>query len=97
MAPYIYWHGISEYWYEEIYEKYGFVINEMERCGNYFDFLTDKIILSRYRAKFYGKKMNLLESFILFCASLVLKKYSRRTDGSETYVTDNVMIVAVKK
>lgn len=97
MALYIFWHGFSEYWYKEIYDRYAFEIKKMERCGNYFDYLTDKIILPRYQAEFYGRKMNLFESFILFCASFVMRKYSKRTKGSETFVTDNVMIVAVKK
>lgn len=97
MMPYIYWTGISEFWYRSVYEKYGFQILKLEKCGNYFDYLTDKCILSREYTKFYGKKMNLFDSFIMFCASLVMKKYAKKTTGSEQYGADNVMIVAVKK
>lgn len=97
MAPYIFWHGISEYWYKEIYKKYGFEIKEMKRCGNYFDYMTEQMIQSRYQAQFYGKKINLFDSFILFCSSLVMRKYSKKTHGSETFVTDNIMVVAVKE
>ncbi len=97
MAPYIFWHGISEYWYKEIYKKYGFEIKEMKRCGNYFDYMTEQIIQSRYQAQFYGQRMNLLDSLILFCASLVMKKYSKKTHSSDLYVTDDIMVVAVKE
>lgn len=97
MVPYIFWTGISEYWYRDILKKYGFKIIQLKKNGNYFDYLTDKCILSREHAKYYGKKMNLFDSFIMFCASLVLKKYARRTQGSEQYVADKVMVIAVKE
>lgn len=99
MAPYFFYNGLSEYWYKEMMEKYGFSIVEMEKNGNCFERIAELILGARVFVNFYGQgkeKMNNVERILMLLAARICIKYSKRTIGSENYVTDSIMLIAQK-
>jgi ubiquinone/menaquinone biosynthesis C-methylase UbiE len=42
-APYFYSSGYSEYWYRKVLEDHGFRIIELEKNGNYFEYIAQEV------------------------------------------------------
>jgi len=98
-APYYFCNGFSEYWYKKILEENGFQIIEIQKNGNYFDFLHQEIIRVGMMAKTYCNASNPLVFFIRIIGLLqilVLKYLSRRSTWSEDILNFWIHILAKK-
>ena len=99
MAPFHFYYGISEFWYRGVLDEYGYDIVELKRNGNTFDKITELCCDMNSFVRFYNRKkgLNVFENLIIHLAALITHKYAKKTEGSEYYYTNEIMILARKK
>lgn len=82
-APYHFYSGFNSYWYKSCLEENGFVIDEIERNGNYYDWMRQELVRMRKIARKYSHRgMGLLYYVFLPCIILRLKYLSKNDNGS---------------
>ncbi len=97
MAPYHFCTGFNRYWYEEILEKYGYIVEEIEYNGNYYSYMIQELHRIPYILREYsGKKsviINILCNFLASC----LKKYDDKHNSSNEILCFGLHVRAIKK
>lgn len=96
MMPFFFYNGLSEFWYKEILEKYGFVIESIDKNGNYFDVIKERVLSARVISEMYGKKMGVFSRVIGLFEGMILNYYSKKTRNSGNYICSEHMIIAKK-
>lgn len=99
MAPYYYVNGYSKYWYEKFLKETGFMIEELQYNGNYFEYLAQEIRrIPDIEKKYTG--LNISNKFIARAAVRIilklLEKLSKNNNSSEKLLCFGLHILAVK-
>ncbi len=82
-APFHFVSGFNSYWYEKHLPAYGFHIIELEKNGNYFEFLAQEVRrIDGVANKYTNCKANLLERWIEKQLLRRLNRLSRQDTGS---------------
>jgi ubiquinone/menaquinone biosynthesis C-methylase UbiE len=96
-APYHFSTGFNSYFYETHLQAYGFEIIELQRNGNFFEYLAQEIhylpgIASKYANSFPRKWERLALKVVLN----MLQNYSAQDKASEEVLCFGIHVVAVK-
>ncbi len=97
MAPYFYYNGFSEFWYQEHLRDYGFSILEFTRNGDYFKYLSQELFRVEEMAErycHYGLNEEELRR-ITDCMEIMMR-LSEMDMGSNEALCFGNMIVAEK-
>jgi len=96
-APYYYYSGFSKYFYEYHLNKNGFMIEEVIKNGNFFEFLAQEIRRVKYISKktaFFWKVISFISSFPI----LVLLQYlSKKVSSTDEFLYFGTFIRARRK
>ncbi len=97
-APFHFSAGFNSYWYEKHLPEYGFKILELEKNGNYFEYLAQEIRRIDWVAnKYTNCKANLFEHWIVKSLLKRLEKLSRRDTGSNEILYFGCHVLAIKE
>lgn len=97
-APYHFASGFNEYWYREQLDNYGFKILQLEKNGNYFEYMAQEIrriesIAEKYSKSSLGKLDKMAVNRLLGC----LEKFSSLDKGSSELLYFGCHVLAEKK
>lgn len=82
-APYHFSSGFNSYWYETHLAEYGFEKIEIEKNGNYFEYLAQEVRRIHSVSKRYsGSRPNLLELLNIHFLKRTLQRLSNKDKGS---------------
>ncbi len=99
-SPYYFCNGFSEYWYKTILSKYDFEILELEKNGNYFNYLEQEVARLPLMAKKYSRSGYFIFAILGFFSLLqifLLKYLSKRDTWSNEMLYFGTHIIAIKK
>lgn len=97
MAPYFYYNGFSEFWYQDNLKECGFQIVELVRNGNFFKYLCQELQRVEYMAKRYcTEQLDMEEIGALLKSVEILKCLSEKDNGSSEMLCFGNMLVAEK-
>lgn len=97
-APYHYSTGFNRYFYDHFLEKFGFKILEMERNGNFFEYIAQELLRLNNTAKKYSDSaLNLVEKAMIFGLITTLKRFGEKDRGSNELLCFGYHIHAVKR
>ncbi len=95
MAPYYYANGFGRYWYEESLKKFGFQIDEMERRGNFYQWLAQEINrLPEIAQRYSHYDMNRDDRKALTDSLKLLHRLSQTDTGSDEVLCFGYMLAA---
>jgi len=98
MSPFHFCTGFNRYFYEKHLPEYGLKISELEKNGNFFEFLAQEIWRIRYMAKRYAAKSpNPLEMFAMMIMLNMLGRFSRADTGSNEILCYGYHVLARKE
>jgi ubiquinone/menaquinone biosynthesis C-methylase UbiE len=97
-APYHFSTGFNSYFYETHLSIYGFEIIEIERNGNFFEYLAQEIRrIPSMSKKFSNASPTNLERFAIKVVLHMLQRFSKQDTGSEEMLSFGLHIIAIKK
>jgi ubiquinone/menaquinone biosynthesis C-methylase UbiE len=97
-APYHFASGYTKYWYEKWLPEYEFMIDEIVRNGNYFEYLAQEVRRIPGVAEQYGnRKESLFGKMIRFGMLVLLHRLSHTDTGSGEMLCYGLQVRAHKK
>lgn len=97
-SPYHFYSGFNRYFYEKHLIQNNFRIIELERNGNFFEYVGQEIRRIRKMAKRYtGKRMNPFELFAAMVILNMLGRFSKKDEGSNEMLCYGYHILARKE
>ncbi|EKE06671.1 MAG: Methyltransferase type 11 [uncultured bacterium] len=99
-SPYYYANGYSKYWYEKILDEYGFVIDEIEFNGNFFEYMAQGIRYIDYVSSNYSSfnmSRNYFYKIVRQFMLRTLDKLSKKSKNSEELLCFGLHVFATKK
>jgi len=98
MSPFHFYAGFNRYFYEKHLPEQGFEIVEIEKNGNYFEFIAQEIWRIKYMANRYaGKSPNPLEMFAMMIMLRMLGRFSKADTGSSEILCYGYHVLARKQ
>lgn len=96
-SPYHFSTGFNRYWYEEHLGNNGFQIIEMQRNGNFFEYLSQEVRRIPEVAKNYtSTSLGFVDSLILRRSLRLLERLSNDDKGSEELLCFGYQVLAKK-
>lgn len=96
-APYHFYSGFNTYFYEKHLIENGFRIVEIQKNGDYFEYLAQEIIRLPAMAKRYSQSRLIIWHYlIMFMLLKILKKLSKNNRGSQEVLYFGCHILAEK-
>jgi ubiquinone/menaquinone biosynthesis C-methylase UbiE len=97
-APYHFASGFNRYFYEKHLPANGFVIDELQLNGNYFEYIAqENRRIKSIAAKYANRKLNLVEKAIIHLNLYILQRLSKRDTGSSELLCYGIQVFARKK
>ncbi len=97
MAPYFFYNGFSEFWYQEYLKESGFKIIEFVKNGNFFKYLCQELKRIEYMADRYCAEQLQPEEVSTLLKSIdILMHLSQKDNGSDEVLCFGNMMVAEK-
>ncbi len=97
-APYHFATGFSSFFYEKHLEANDFMIEELEKSGNYFEFLgQENRRIKSIALKYANHKINFLEKVIIHLNLYILQRLSKKDKGSSELLCYGIHVFARKK
>jgi ubiquinone/menaquinone biosynthesis C-methylase UbiE len=97
-APYHFASGLSRFFYEKHLPENGFVINDLNLNGNFFEYVAqENRRIKRIADKYAGRKLNFIEKIIIHLNLYILQRLSKRDKGSSELLCYGVHVFAIKK
>ncbi len=97
MAPYFYYNGFSEYWYQEHLGGHGFVIKEFARCGSYFKYMCQELFRVEDMAeKYCSTRLEADEIETIIKSMEIMNRLAGKDGGSDETLRFGSMLVAEK-
>ncbi len=97
MAPFFFYNGFSEYWYEKHLTDNGFAIKELVSNGNYFKYMCQELFRTANMAERYcGVKLNPEEINTIINSMEIMMRLSEKDSGSDETLCFGKMLVAEK-
>jgi SAM-dependent methyltransferase len=97
-APFHFYTGFNRYFYEKHLPEQGFKIVELEKNGNFFEYLAQEVWRIRHMAKRYAAKCpNPLEMFAMLIMLKMLGRFSRVDTGSNEILCYGYHVLARKE
>jgi ubiquinone/menaquinone biosynthesis C-methylase UbiE len=97
-APYHFASGLSRFFYEKHLPENGFVINDLNLNGNFFEYVAqENRRIKRIADKYTGRKLNFIEKIIIHLNLYILQRLSKRDKGSSELLCYGVHVFAIKK
>lgn len=94
MAPYHFCTGFNKYWYKDNLEKYGCIIEECKRSGNYYASLRQEVLRIPTVMKKYGNKNSLLVRLKCYWFARFLNQLTVKGDKAGELLCFQYLIVA---
>lgn len=97
-APYHFASGFNTFYYEHHLELLGFEIVDMQRNGNYFEYIAQELRRIKSMSKRYGtKKMTWLDRLMVHLPLITLQKLSKGDTNSDEVLCYGLHVFARKK
>lgn len=97
-APYHYYSGFNSYFYEEILGQNGFIIDKIERNGNFFDWIRQELArLPQMTKRYTGRGIGPFYYIFMVLFALKLKLISAKDRGSGEVLCFGYQIIAHKE
>lgn len=97
-APYHFATGFNRFFYEKHLETNDFMIEELEKSGNYFEFLgQENRRIKSIALKYTNHKINFFEKVIIHLNLYILQRLSRKDKGSSELLCYGIHVFARKK
>ncbi len=97
MAPYFYYNGFSEYWYQKNLEENGFRIKEFMHNGNYFKYISQELFRVNMMAERYCNAGLSSEEMETIIKSMdIMARLSNEDNGSNETLCFGNMVMAEK-
>jgi ubiquinone/menaquinone biosynthesis C-methylase UbiE len=97
-APYHFATGLSRFFYEHHLAELGFLINDLQLNGNYFEFLAqENRRIKRMALQYSDIKLSLLDKIITHLNLALLQRLSKKDKGSSELLCYGIHIFARKK
>ena len=97
MAPYFFYNGFSDYWYEEHLKQSGFKIVDKVNYGSFFKYLQQEVLRLNEVCERYSKSaMTSEELDTVWQVMKILSKYADSDTGSDELLRFGTMIMAEK-
>ena len=97
-APYHYSTGFNSYFYEHHLKKLGFQLQEMERNGNFFEFLAQEIHrVPLIAQKYTSQNTSRWERFAMKIVLKMLERFSKHDTSSNEVLCFGYHVIAIKK
>lgn len=97
-APYHFYTGYNRYFYEKHLPENGFKILDLQKNGNYFEYLAQEVWRIPEMAKRYTDgHPNFFESLVMKLHLCMLKRFSKKDKGSNEVLNFGYHVFAVKK
>lgn len=97
-SPFHFYTGFNRYFYEKHLPEQGFKIVELEKNGNFFEFIAQEVRRIKYMAKRYAaKRPNPLEMFATLIMLKMLGRFSRLDTGSSEILCYGYHVLARKE
>ncbi len=97
-SPFHFCTGFNRYFYEKHLPEHGFQIIELERNGNFFEYLAQEVWRINSMAKRYAaKRPNPLELFAMMIMLKMLGRFSRADTGSNEMLCYGYHVLARKE
>ena len=96
-SPYHYSTGFNSYFYEIHLPDYGFEIVELQKNGNFFEYIAQEVRrIPNVSNKFSNSSPNNLEILAMEILLNMLQKFSSKDKGSEELLNHGLHIIAIK-
>jgi len=96
-SPHHYTTGFNSYFYEMHLPNYGFEIVELQRNGNFFEYVAQEVRrIPNVSNKFSNSSPNKLERLAIEILLNMLQKFSSKDKGSEELLNHGLHIIAIK-
>ncbi len=97
LAPYHFYSGFNSYFYERHLKDNGFAILEMERNGNYFEYLAQELLrLKEVTERYCTRRISIFSLGVLAWILFMLKRLSRTDRGSSELLCYGIHVFAQK-
>lgn len=97
-APFHFYSGFNRYFYEEHLRSLGFEIIDLQRNGNFFEFVAQEVRRIKFVADKYSKTgVNLFERVVIQLMLVILSKYTAKDRGSAELLNFGYHVKALKK
>lgn len=97
MAPFFFYNGFSEYWYDVHLKDYGFENILIKRYGNFFAWLQQELVrLNEMGERYSYGGMSSEDLKTIFDAIQILRGFSERDRGSDETLCFGMMVEATK-
>jgi ubiquinone/menaquinone biosynthesis C-methylase UbiE len=96
-APYHFASGFNRFFYEKHLPENGFVIDDLQMNGNYFEYLAqENRRIKRVAMQYAGKKINLLDKIFIHGVLWTLERLSKKGNSSSELLSYGVHVFAKK-
>jgi len=96
-APYHFASGFNRYFYEKHLPDNGFVIEDLQMNGNYFEYLAqENRRIKRVAMQYAGKKINILDKIFIHGVLWTLQRLSKKGNRSSELLSYGVHVFARK-
>ncbi|TMI97236.1 MAG: class I SAM-dependent methyltransferase [Bacteroidetes bacterium] len=97
-APYHFASGLSKFFYEKHLPENGFIIEDLQLNGNFFEFVAQETRRIKIVAEKYAdKKINIFQKIIIHLNLLLLQNLSKKDKGSSELLCYGIHVFARKK
>ncbi|HEX9007037.1 MAG TPA: methyltransferase domain-containing protein [Bacteroidota bacterium] len=97
-APFHFYSGFNRYFFETHLPANGFEVVDLQRNGNFFDFVAQEVRRIGFVARKHAdRRLNLMEKMVIQLMLLILAKYRKRDKGSEEMLCFGYHLTAVKR
>ena len=96
-APYHFASGFNEYWYRNVLEKYKFRILELNKNGNYFEYIAQELRrLDNITGKYTATNLNVVDKVAIKYLLKRLEKINIKDSGSDEVLFFGCQLLAEK-
>src|SRR5436190_1196786 len=97
-APYHFASGLSKFFYEKHLPENGFIIEDLQLNGNFFEFVAQETRRIKIVAEKYAdKKINIFQKIIIHLNLLLLQNLSKKDKGSSELLCYGIHVFARRK
>ena len=97
-SPYHYSTGFNSYFYEYHLPLYGFEILELEKNGNFFEYIAQEVRrIPSISSKYTKQTPNIFQHFAISILLNMLQSFSLNDSGSKDLLNHGLHILAIKK